>query len=368
MTGTVQMPDFITEKKSCWQTLSEKRLPIFLYGMGNGADNILAVMEKYNISPAGVFASDEFVRGHSFRGFEVKTLSRVEAENEDFIIVLAFGAGYPELYNKIREIASRHTLIAPDVPVAGGGLFTYEYALENAEKLQYVYELLADDLSRKTYADIINYKISGNTDYLHACTAPMEEVWENILRPGDSEEFLDMGAYTGDTALEFARVTNGKYNRIFAMEPDPRNYRKLTENTSDLANIHLFNAAAWNRDGILDFNASSGRNASVTGISSGKASGKSAKPAASLRGDSVTETATYIKMDVEGAEKQAIEGADSIIRTGKCKLNIACYHRNEDIFAIPLQIHELCPSLRLYLRHHMYIPAWDTNLYAVPGE
>ena len=62
------MPDFITEKKSCWETLAETPLPIYIYGMGNGADKILAAMEKYNTTPKGVFASDEFVRGHSFHG------------------------------------------------------------------------------------------------------------------------------------------------------------------------------------------------------------------------------------------------------------------------------------------------------------
>lgn len=357
------MPDFITEKKSCWETLAETPLPIYIYGMGNGADKILAAMEKYNTTPKGVFASDEFVRGHSFHGYKVQTLSQVEAENEDFMIVLAFGAGYPSLYEKIREIAAKHTLIAPDVPVAGDGLFTYEYALTHAAELQEVYGLLADDLSRKTYSDIINYKISGNTDYLHRCTSSMEEVWQNILKPSPGEDFIDMGAYTGDTAAEYARVTNGKYKRIFALEPDTRNYRKLTENTSDFANIHLFNAAAWNEDGTVYFTDRSGRNAAISPESHGESH---TKPVTALRADSITETADYIKMDVEGAEKQAIEGADSIIRRGHCKLNIACYHRNEDIFALPLQVHALCPSLKLYIRHHMYIPGWDTNLYAVP--
>lgn len=373
MTGTMTtMLDFITERESCWERLARTKLPIFVYGMGNGADKILSAMERFGAAPAGFFASDGFVRGHSFHGHKVHSLSEVEAEVGEFIIVLAFGAGYRELYDKIREISRRHTLIAPDVPVTGGGLFTYEYALEHVREIEAVYGLLADDLSRRVFADVINFKISGDPEYLHKITTEKREAWENILRPGHSEVCIDMGAYNGDTVKEFTDFTSGRYKRIFALEPDPKNYRKLTENTLGMENVHLFNAAAWNEDGLVDFIGRSGRNASVnistasdtnTAVNTGNAS--NTKPAAALRGDSLCEKADYIKMDVEGAEKQAIEGAAALIKKG-CKLNIACYHRTEDIFALPLQVHAIAPSLRLYMRHHLYIPAWDTNLYAVP--
>lgn len=358
------MLDFITERQSCWERLASEKRPIFLYGMGNGADKILSVMESFGAAPAGFFASDGFVRGHSFHGHKVHTLSEIEARfgshGDDFVIVLAFGAGYRSLYDKIMEISERHTLIAPDVPVAGGGLFTYEYALENAEKIKAVYDLLADDLSRDVYRNILNFKISGDPGYLHKITTEKSEIWDNVLHSeGDSGVYIDMGAYNGDTVKEFIGFTGGRYRQIFALEPDPKNYRKLEENTADLPNVHLFNAAAWNEDGLVNFAGRSGRNAAVDT----SAAASKAKPVPALRGDSLCERADYIKMDVEGAEKQAIEGAAELIKKG-CRLNIACYHRTEDIFAIPLQIHALNPSLRLYMRHHLYIPAWDTNLYA----
>ena len=62
---------------------------------------------------------------------------------------------------------------------------------------------------------------------------------------------------------------------------------------------------------------------------------------------------------------QAIAGAAQTIRQHRPKLNIAAYHKNEDFFQLPLLVHTLCPDYRLYLRHHPYVPAWDTNLYAV---
>ena len=64
---------------------------------------------------------------------------------------------------------------------------------------------------------------------------------------------------------------------------------------------------------------------------------------------------TYLKMDVEGAEREAIAGAEKTIRQYAPKLNIAAYHRSEDFFQLPLLIHALQPSYRLYLRHHPYV-------------
>ncbi|MGN0642470.1 MAG: FkbM family methyltransferase [Huintestinicola sp.] len=354
----ITMLDFITEHQNCWDFLRKTDLPVFIYGMGDGAEKILRVFEEYSIPTAGFFASDEFVRGHCFKGHLVHSLSQIESLIDDFIIVLAFGAGYESLYNRIMEMAERHILLAPDVPVVGDGLFTYEYCMENAEKIQRVYDLLADERSRSTFADVINFRISGKIEYLHRCTTDKREVFDNILRFSDSEEYIDMGAYNGDTVQEFIGETGGKYSRIFALEPDSRNFRKLTKNTEGAERINLFNAAAWNEDTVLSFSDRSGRNSRLS------EGGPKLRQTAALRGDSLTDRATYIKMDVEGSEREAIEGCRQSIKNG-AKLNCALYHRTDDIFELPLMIHDINPELKLFIRHHLYIPAWDTNLYCI---
>lgn len=163
------MLDFVIEKENCWDFLKKTDLPIFIYGMGDGAIKIMRVFEQYAIPLAGFFASDEFVRGHSFQGHLVHTLSQIENIIDDFVVVLAFAAGYQSLYDRINEIAECHLLLAPDVPVVGNGLFTYEYVVENSEKINRVYNLLADEKSRQVYSDVINYKISGKINYLNSC-------------------------------------------------------------------------------------------------------------------------------------------------------------------------------------------------------
>ena len=107
-----------------WSRLSETKKPIVMYGMGDGAEKILRVMESYGIKPAEFMASDEFVRGHSFKGYKVRKLSELEEMYDDFIVVICFGTSIPEVLDRINEIAKRHEVVAPDVPVFGGGLFS----------------------------------------------------------------------------------------------------------------------------------------------------------------------------------------------------------------------------------------------------
>ena len=253
------MLSFITEKESCWDRLKAEERPIFIYGMGDGALKIMSVFREKGIIVSGIFASDDFVRGHSFEGFRVHKLSEIEDMVEDFVVVLAFAAGYQEIVDKIHEIAAKHTLYVPDVPVVGHGLFTYEYCQEHAHKLRQVYDSLADDYSRKVYANIINFKISGKIEYLSAVTTPKAEIYKKIIKPGLNEVYVDLGAYNGDTIKELLEFTRGKYAEIYALEPDRKNFKKLSKFIDGMPNVYAHNAAAWCVDCELPFSAKAGR-------------------------------------------------------------------------------------------------------------
>lgn len=349
--------DSISERESLWDYLARAGKPIVLYGMGDGAVKVINALSAYGLKPDGIFASDEFVRGHSFCGFRVKKLSEIESEYDDFIILLCFGAGYDSLIEKICEIGRRHELYAPDLPVFGEGLFTYEYLLDNMEAASEVYNMLADDLSKKVYSDILNFKISGKTEYLFSCETDRTEIVTSVLAPSADDTYFDLGAYNGDTVAEALSYTGGVMKRVVAFEPDKRNFKKLCENVKDLDFVTALNAGAWNEDAVLSFSQRSGRNSSVSG---------QGKPTQMRSVDSVAagEEVTLIKMDVEGAEREALLGASGTIGKFRPRLEIACYHRNEDMLRLPLLVKKINPEYEIYMRHHRYIPAWETNLYA----
>ena len=94
----------ITETTDVWHRLKTAGKPIVLYGMGNGADKLFRRFEKYNISVADIFASDGFVRGHSFHGYRVKSFSEIKETYSDFVIVLSFASNREEVISMLSDI------------------------------------------------------------------------------------------------------------------------------------------------------------------------------------------------------------------------------------------------------------------------
>ncbi len=347
------MINLLKEKTSLWQFLKETEKPIIIYGMGDGADKIINVLETFKIKVSGIFASDEFVRGHSFRGMKVKKLSEIEAEFEDFIILLSFATQREEVLEKIRELASRHTLFAPDVPVAGEGLFTPDFIKEHNAEFLKVYNSLCDETSKEVFLDTLNFKISGKIEYLLKNTTPREDIYK-MLNLTDNEHFVDLGAYNGDTVREFLKATQNKYSRITAFEPDVRNFKKLSLFCENLENAVCHNIGAHSHNDVLTFASRGGRNSSLY------KSGEEKKVAVDSV-DNLCINPTVIKFDVEGNELLAIKGCEKSILEHKPKLLVSAYHRNEDLFSLPLEILKLRSDYKLYLRRETYMPAWEIN-------
>lgn len=327
--------------------------------MGNGADKIFSQLEKQNVKPFGVMASDDFVRGQLFHGYKVQKLSDFAQQISDFIILTSFGTQRANVIDNIINISRQYTLLSPDVPVYGETLFDRHFFAAHQKELQTVEDLLADDLSRKTFDNVVNFKLSGNIHYLTDVFSEKEEVFDHILQLGNHETYLDLGAYRGDTIEEFLRHTNGNYNSITALEPDQKTFLKLKDYAKEMKNITLFQMGIWNEDTDLYFDASLGRGSSI------KKDG--CQPLAVTKIDTLFKrrTLTYLKLDVEGAEHMALLGGKNVIQRDKPKINIAAYHRSEDLFDLPLLIKSLHPDYQLYLRQHPHIPAWDLNFYCI---
>ena len=340
----------------CWEFLKSDGKPVVVYGMGNAAERIIGILNENGIEVCEIFASDEFVRGHSFLGYKVLKYSEVCEKYDDFNIVLAFATHLDDVLERIKKINCEHRVIAPDIPVAGGGLFTNAFFEENREKFEYVFEHLADDESRRVYQNVLNFKISGKVEYLYSLTtSDKESIYRDILALTDDEIIVDAGAYDGDTIREFTRFCANSYRRIYALEPDAKNFAKLTRNTEGLQGVYLYNIGAWNKKETLMFSKKAGRNS--------KLSAEGVPVEVSDIDSLVDGEVTLIKMDIEGAEMRALEGCEKTIKAYSPKLYICAYHRNEDMFALPLKIWEYDKDYKIYFRHSPYIPAWESNFY-----
>lgn len=344
------------KEQNVWDILKESEKPIVLYGMGLGAEKIMAELEIRGLKASDIFASDEFVRGHYFKGYRVLKYSEVCEKYDDFNVVLCFATHLEDVLEKIEKINEEHTVFAPDVPVAGGGLFTREYIKQHEAEFDRAYSLLADEESRRVYIDILNFKVSGKIEYLLSSFCDKDEVYSDILRLGENEQIIDLGAYDGDTIREFCKTTDNRYAHITALEPDAKSFKKLAKNTEGMENITLINKGAWNKKDTLIFSENAGRNSRLSD------KGKSVKVTDI---DSLDIPASFIKMDIEGSEMRALEGMERTIKQYLPKLYICAYHRNEDLFSLPLKVISLNENYKIYFRHSKYIPAWESNFYCV---
>lgn len=357
----------INIKTDLWHYLAKANRPIVMYGMGNGADKIIAVCDKYGIEISDFFASDGFVRGHSFHGKTVISYSAMKEKylGENPIVLLSFASSLPEVMALFKKVGEECELYAPDVPVFGETLFTIEFFNENRERFEAVYELLADDESKKIYENVISYKLSGDIKYLWQSESEKKTVYEEILDCKNISRYVDLGAYNGDTIREMLHF-NPNIKSAIALEPDARNFRKLNDYAQTVQNcdIKCINAGAWNEKTTLLFDASGNRNAGI--VSKGNIVSKIKEvPVVSVDEVLNGESVDYIKYDVEGSEKEALWGSKNTIQMYAPKLLVSLYHRSEDLFVLPQLVKELNEDYSLYLRRFPYVPAWDLNLYAV---
>jgi FkbM family methyltransferase len=235
---------------------------------------------------------------------------------------------------------------------------------QNHERINAIVNMLADEQSKKEYLGIIKFRQTRNKKDYPICEWK-SEYFIKELKLGKDEVFIDCGAYTGDTIYDFLRHCKKQYKRIVSFEPDSKNFEKLKKKYGENSKITLINLGLYDRDGIVYFNNSGDVFSRVVEESdpNQKLVSIQVKALDNLNLDYVS----FIKMDIEGVELNALKGAEKTILRDKPKLAICIYHSNEDMIRIAEYIHNLVPEYKLYVRHHAsYSALHETVLYALP--
>ena len=359
----IELPEYPI-KEDVWDRLAAEKRPIVVYGMGNGADKLLNRLGKYGISVSDFFASDGFVRGHSYRGFRVKSFSEIKETYDDFVILLSFASNRKDVIDMLAEMDGKYEMYAPDMPVSDESeYFDREFYNANYDKIAAVYAMLDDEKSREIYASVLHYRLTGKISFLLDAVSDKAEMY-SIINSKRIKTVMDAGAYNGDTVRE-AMEFFPSLCRAFAIEPDKRNFKKL-EKFAEQAPVEIIpvNAALWSSCTLGEFIESGNRNSSVSSTASYQHKSQDVKL---ITIDSLGVTdADYIKYDVEGAEYEALIGTEKTISASNPVLLISLYHRSRDIFSLPIYIKEKYPEYRFFIRRLPSIPAWELNLIAVP--
>lgn len=241
-------------------------------------------------------------------------------------------------------------------------IFDRQFLLEQERSLQQTYDLLGDELSRRTMVAFLDQRVNG-------AIGPIDEVrvgqqyFGDPVRLGQNEVFMDCGAYTGDSVLSFVDALRERdinsYRKVIAFEPDANRWADFKENTKALTNVELVPKGVWSVSTTLNFRVNEELSSELD------PAGTDTVEVAAIDDVLGNDPVTFIKMDVQGAELEALKGAQVAIARHRPTLAICAYHEHRDLIDLPAFIKNIEPGYELFLRAHRS-KSNELVLYAIP--
>ena len=264
------------------------------------------------------------------------------------------------IVNKLKYMKANEYMKAPSKQM----LDARKYFKENIDRVDKCASFLHDDESRAVYRSMISFRC--NSDPSGFITSKQKHLYfiNEYFNYSTEEVLVDCGAYIGDTISNFKKAMkrkNGKYTKIVAFEPDSRCYKTLVKRYKDIIAIK---AGVWCKDDKLFFSGD-GAVFSVSDESDSTNGYGEHIDVRSIDSCPECEGVTFIKMDIEGAEMEALIGGKNTISKYKPKLAISIYHSDADMIRIIEWVHANFPEYRLFIRQHEKYATNDTVLYAM---
>lgn len=218
---------------------------------------------------------------------------------------------------------------------------------EHREDLIWLYNRLGDYRSKLVLMNTLYNWISFDSTYIRNMhEGNFKDYYDlDLLSCDENEVIVDIGAYTGDSALDYIE-TYRKYKKIYCYEITPQSVETMKTNLQDYENVEIVNKGLGAEKGKM-YLQTCAQDTSTNGLDE---SGTGIEIEVATLDEDVTENVTLIKMDIEGAEKDALRGCVRHIQEEKPKLLICVYHNNSDIFEIPKAITEMRDDYKFYLR------------------
>jgi len=240
-------------------------------------------------------------------------------------------------------------------------LTSRSYYRQHRDVIKATLSCWADDTSKKLYRDILKYRITGDMDVSIVPDLECQYVPIDIPSWKEPYRFVDCGAYDGDTILRFCEI-GIPIESLAAFEPDPDSFHKLSrfilEECESIGDVSLWPCGLYSATTKMTFSSGMGESTRMS------ASGHDSVQCVSLDEAIPRFRPTLIKMDIEGAEYDALIGARRIIEKYRPGLAICVYHRPDDLWRIPLLIRRWDLGYEFYLRQHAF-NGFDVVMYAI---
>ncbi len=343
-------------REFCKEFVLSDQKPKFLFGRNIYAAKIL---ESVNIS--GFI--DDFSKETVFLG---KPIVKLESIPKDSLVLILSGGSPLSARARVDELKLRSLdyfsfLEYADIPlekILFDGDFKQAFS-KNRLKFEWAHSLLSDEISSQQFKKLINFRFSKNLNYMKGLkTREDEQYFEDFLSlEPEGESFVDIGGYDGFTSREFIKLCPG-YRHIHFFEPEERNLLEAKRSLQPFKKIHFYPLGLSDKKGTVKFSAhGSGSKINNTGE-------------ITIKTDSLDnildERVSFIKMDIEGAEKLAIKGATQTIKQYHPKLAISVYHNPNDFWKIPEQILSIRSDYKLYFRHYTE-SMYESVMFFIPS-
>jgi len=353
--------DFVQQQQSHYMItkslnpLLNNRGKVVIYGAGFHGIETLAKLKQYGLKPSFFVDGDKNLAGKSIGGIPVMSTEILSTISKDSVIIITPRHASIEIEITLRSLEFNNLIICDKIVndhfLLKGYLSNLELKqeiyIQNKSEIDFVRNHLADAHSVKVFDAAIKLWCYG--DYHNSLQIAKHETYYpfDIIHLNDDEVFVDCGAYTGDSINEFVWKTSGKYRAIYGFEASELQYEqaKAYLRNKKFENIELSNIGVWSREDILSF-------ASENKVGDRISDNGEIK----IKVDSLDRMLkdkfppTYIKMDIEGAELEALKGATEIIKAHSPKLAVCVYHKFGDIWNIPDFILKKFNGYKIYLR------------------
>ena len=342
--------------------LKRESKKVILYGAGYCGHEALILMRGKGIPVVAV--CDDFRVGEDLDGIEITDIENSPCD-ADTVIFITSGFNV-KMEERLKSIGRDSQYRKFDFGRYEKEKESYDYVIRHKEEINKAWNLLADDKSHKIFESLVNYRVSRNLELLDGLQDEVQyfphEQNLDLSKGGGQHSFLDLGAFDGDSIKGFISYVDGRYDKIIGVEASKKNFEKLKNNLNEMHDVELHNIGVYREKTELSFTVSDAKNSFVSAEGNQK-----------LAVDTVDnivqgQRVTFIKMDIEGAEYDAILGAEKTIKENHPILAVSIYHLVEDLWRLQLKIEEFCPEIYNYYIRHYSPTVIETILYAVPKE
>jgi FkbM family methyltransferase len=347
--------------------------PVVVYGAGNTGRRVVAYLRARGIDPVGLLDGGSRA-GTTVDGLEVhrpgsEPFAASRAQITAVVAVFNRDADVGEIdsllrslgYGRVVGVVELHDLLGPEW-ADDYWMAARDHSARHADDVLEGMHRLADPSSRRLYERIIAYRTRGDAADAPVPMGGPQYFPPDVPRRRTPLRYVDCGAYTGDAMTSAER--DATLEVACAFEPDPDNFAALvrwSEERRARTETSLWPCAVWRRTEALRFEAGLGE---ASRLATG---GGTVVQAVAIDDVLPAFHATDLKMDIEGAEPDALVGARRLIERCRPRLAICVYHRPEHLWSISASVAELELDYTFYLRAHAH-GGFDVVLYAIPSE